>query len=830
MAFITEGKHVFSMLKNNVSKASLCKTLTSCHGIQKELVENENLFASPWLNTATWILHPSPASLLSLRFTFEKDPKLGDTASPFFRAIADTVDCFKLCLSTKILFDMYDANPTEFFINRKLDSSGVLDNVAYTQDKLNLVNSIGVIFYNIFSDSVQELSDHFSTALRCYFALGVVPLKQQRSKTKPRGKSTITIHEQLASIASALKETLRQEQNVMINGSEIFQDILITLKRGKHNCSTINNPVNLLLTSFDNGMEQFSTTDHTDYRPPLIEMIIHEIDNVYGSDVARHQTLDKLLQTQVVVTSQVEKETEKNLDELRQNRQEEKKSLKIMGEVVKDVARHSKLVEDRAQAVEQIFRSIDESEHLTPAQEEAISRASAKMSSSVQESIKTWINLKESIYNSTQGELHEQGVPGSGSQLEDIHTIDFGALSCPGGRVHSNPGENQKALDAHRRDLVEREQARKFKKMEQTLTMHQKKSTNLVKELTLAQVKILNRQEKIVELESQLKESHVKTRRQEQSNQILKESVKKLQEEVVGLRHSVEEAISNSSTSQKDTERLIAILNTDKNSNYTNTHDKSIHTALQIIDQIKLVLEGSLGILCSKFIAKKQVDPFDKIDMEETKITKLLRRCNIHVSPMNPDVRCLQDMHMQNIRMPKEWMCDRDAHFQMPENWSHGRDLKLPKGYVALETPHLKIFDINPPDDYNKRAIKNSMRNIEGISTVDEIYTKRTLNMQFSSTNNVESFVRDPLKRRWICFVKRWLYVDTEALSKGGQRIQQRITKRTIEKYVVPYMLETLGDHEWHRYVDFVTSFYEDIMSTGNQNMIVAFITYINEK
>jgi hypothetical protein len=726
----TKGTSMFVRQCRAPSPRKLDGIFKKCHGTNKTTKTDH-----------TWLIHPSPVSEAALDLAFQTRPTF---FSPYSMDFFAHVTHLKKAL---VLFCLADF-------------------ICYAKPWSPIATVLRVLSETSFCARIEtEFAAEFERALLVYLTLGVVPVSlRERKGGGGGGKKTRTSPS--AAAAGSLPEATERYLQLLNSGSRVVvvdvgnlrQNTLITFRDGTYGCSDYEGHAAFDLQTF--GRQSPSV------RAPFLDMMQYEYQYVFANDRHRHQTIEKMIQTRVIVSSTLTKDASAALDHIRGNLRAADRRPPPSEPSGKVDLLEAKAEVIKAAAVDPTEDDDDDFTQLTRQKLQALQ--SALNTNATLER-----KLRKHNMDAAADDDDDDAVPETAYHSHGIrHSTNT---------LHGDPQKNVSKI-AQERVLVER-----VRELSRQNGVYKRKMDVLRDEL-LAMLEYnakLNYEGKIrqAKLEVNEKKLLAVTKHRDRAETALTD----YEEVLLEMKNILRNTLDNMNAGARERARLLNLF-ADQKSAVPSSLDGSRIDRRVVSDFLTLVLGSNRA-------EKVAIAAADTGERQRT-FDVVLDDNRVFVVPFFTSVQNRSVLNARNYWLPHEWMHDWPTVL-MNDAADRNR--------AVTDTPELFMLDVNPKSERESRKLKQIIEETDGtlLTSSSSVYERTFLNVQFPTQGGVKTSINDSLKEKWHFLTRRLLRLTEETYTKTGQRINYRVGEDSIRHFVLPFVRDRFGrrGHE-----DWITS------------------------
>jgi hypothetical protein len=675
----------------------------------------------------TWLIHPTYVSNMAFDFVYQRH-----------------MECFNYQCNK--LFDHLE-DLKQACISGLLAQLLLLSTSSLPKDDDLLVSNIMALLEEKgFFQKVQTIADNFILNIRYYLVFGMIPVKittPQRYFIAKKNNFTSNLVNFLDTILYNISQ-----YEIPTNTS----NLLLTFTEGVITCTDFSGKDYYSLLTYDKG-KSYAPMNVLNMRTPYMNMMQKEINTLFYVEYNQSKTHQKILQTNVIVSSELNERIKKILCDtsvdqdhgeiLECTQSKVSSEIENLDRINKGLKTASINSTSRSQFLEQIGQ-IDETFELT--------------------------NFLDKTMRNNIKHMQKEMDPHDFNQLVDscsaiyAHSADLHDTVAPADAVF----QKKVAIKVHQED--------ELKRRVQMLVQENKEYKKYTPILRDQLLKVI---------QSQTKEA-LKNRLLEQKKKLLFKEIKDLENQLEVKNRDV-----------KDYERLIKELQTLLKSSFelikgeTKCHSILMDSLLKKVDVINPSQEDifkSTKYNVINFLNK--IFPFDednKTKVATDNVTSVFDTLEVKAIPFFSNIQSIQALKQNNLylRNPnKEDALIDGASFESTT--------------TPIEEVH--FIDINQKQPKDEEIIRDILRkNNVIVYPGEEIFNKRFLNVQFpklttdtKNPNNSNSLLA-PLKSTWEQVEKYTFKLHNRGYTVTGQTIAPKIGVHTINWFIIPFIQQCLG-------------------------------------
>lgn len=777
----TKGYHVFSRNDNVCSPNKLGKVFKASHNTvsRKPIVNDDNLKTEQLLNPLrpterTWLIHPSPVSEAALEFTRKSQTTAFSSYSAnLFIHLAELKKAFTLFILADLLFTLEKTFPHLFpKPNSLLDPTAIT--ICLSEYCKQLVS---VLDDTSFIARIDKLTVDFDRTVTTYLAIGVVPVdchtqNQPNLSTSPSCSNGYTVKTFVERYLSALETSLNIFK--VLDDITIKADTILTARNGVYGCSNYHGQPYVLWT-FDTRPAFFQTGYAL--RTPIMDMMQDEYQYIFANARHRHQTLEKMTKTSVVVSSSLTSEAEDLLESARKGPLKFN-PVEVMQTVEKE-GENIKLLNMKAEVVKAASSSTN-----LPASVD--SPLSSKME---MDALEAALDINTILEKSLAKHFKRMKPVDS----EEDETLLEGDKFIPcivqqRGRIHGAGPENSQREEKERTRVVQEKLLfQKHQKLKLELKRLEAEGAVLRTELIsyIQSNATINYRKRIQETNLQVTEKKLAEAIKECDRKT--GTIEKLEKLMAGIKDSVKTILKETNAGEDERSRLLNLFmrnNADS--------DFAVDAKYEGGQRKRQLLDFFVAILGNQTLKRHDAkDEEDSNQNDEKAYEQMLNESGVYVAPFFTNVLNKANLDGRNYSLPFEWMYDR--RLEMFDGHGDDTAIDLVGRQAVTNTPELYILDVNPRTATEQDKVKRAIEGTNGRTVLDSVFQRTFLNVQFPVQGNVEASINVPLKEKWHNLTKRLLLLSGETFTKNGQRVGARVSTDSIQYFIVPYVTQYLG-------------------------------------
>ena len=759
----TKGYQVFSRNENVPPADVLGRVLTSSHKVVKQ-----NDFLRPVRPAdRTWLIHPSPVSEAALDFIFETEKGVfSPYSSNLFKHLNCLRNAFTLYVLADLLFSLEKHHPDLFPAQISEINTPLLMNIvdASTRKLLAIVDEINFIA------RVERLADKFDQAVRMYLCLGIVPT----SRGKNRGIAFTRIKSDVFSYVETYVSFLEATVDTfsVITTDTLLRDVVLTVRSGTYGCTDYAG-VPYVLWTFGRRVPTYFKAGFA-CRPPLINMMQYEFQYMFANARHRHQALEKMTKTSVVVSSTLTAEAQAILDTTRRG-----SSLSNPSEMIQSIEKEREklnILEIKANAIKMAANGSTRESALDFKQQMAALEAAVDINSTLEKSLHRHFNRTKS--NNRDSE--DQYI----TSIVQEHGMIHGA----------GPERRKQEIKEVNRIVQEKQLEQKNRKLRTEIAEFRKETDVLREELA----SMIHNQAKL-DFQIKMKQTGIEVTKQKLA-EMTKErdkataTLKKYEELIENMKETVENALNETNAGETERTRLLKMFT---HAEFCDAGGQCVDSKYEFNQNSKSLLEFLHMILGDNATKENQKNIYRK-ESEKTEYAyeKMLKEHGICVMPFFTGIQNQTTLDACNYWLPHEWMHDK-ALEPFPKDGHRAVDAA---GRQAVtNTPELYMLDVNPETTDEALKIKRAIDAANETTLFDSVFQRNFLNVQFPVQGSVEESVNSHLKEKWHHLIGGLLLLSGETFTKNGQKIGARVSSASINFFVAPFLTQYMGRRGYAR-------------------------------
>lgn len=608
----------------------------------------------------------------------------------------------------------------------------------------------------------------------------------------------------------------------VISTEELRKNTLLTFCNGTYGCSDYRGrPVRLW--TFGSGDTVFGCG--YPIRGPFLDMMQHEYQYVFANDRHRHQTVEKMTQTRVIVSSSFTKEVETTLENIR--KVDRAKSTPAAGGGGGDRSHEVTTAQDK--------RRIDltdaKAELLKTARIEDTSKEFSLFTKQKLEALQATLDINASLSKGLRKYSDRDSVGGicggyhdreDGTVLPQTEYVSC-VVEQPRAMLHDDDDDVVR-IGAGRTSVGRRggrggkwgPKVAQEALLAQNLAKLHNQNAHYKRETTALREEVVSLLTDNAQLRCHAKIQQARNDMSEKKLTVVtndRDRTAKVATEYHGivseLKATVQSALERMNAGDDERARLLRLFASEKPQSM-NAFEKSLETEKNrriFTDFLEAILgsggggsggddrrsETTTSSAAVVTAAKRRSERKRAYDL-------VLKKNNVSVVPFFTAVRSRTVLDSRNYSLPHEWMHDVPAD---PLNEAN-RPGKEGTGSVAgscnhgavTTTPELYILDMNPKSDEDALRVKRVLEEAEGATlplTSTSVFERSFLNVQFPTQGGVRASINDPLKEKWHHLTRHLLRLSTETYTRTGQKIGCRVGVESVRRFVVPFATEYVG-------------------------------------
>ena len=767
----TKGFQVFSRNENVPSADILCRVLTAAHKVVKQ---NDAL--RPTRPTdRTWLIHPSPVSEAALDFIFETEKGVfSPYSSALFKHLNRLRNAFTLYVLTDLLFSLEKIYPALFpaWIS-EIDTSLLTNVVDASARKL-----IAIIDEVNFIARIERLADKFDQAVRMYFCLGVVPTSRGGNCDMVFTPVKGDVFSYVETYISFLETTV--DTFSVITTDVLLRNTVLTVRNGTYGCTDYAG-VPYVLWSFGRVPTYFKAGFIS--RPPLINMMQYEFQYMFANARHRHQALEKMTKTSVVVSSTLTAEAEAILDTTRQ-----RSSLSNPSEMIQSIEKEREklnVLEIKANIIKMAANTSSNNNTnestLNYKQQLAALEAAVDINSTLEKSLHRHFNRTKSNKNLDSYNSEDQYIP----SIVQEHGMIHGA----------GPERRRKEIKETNKIVQEKLLEQKIRKLHSEVAEYHKETDVLRQEL----MSMIRNQAKL-DFQIKMKQTSIELTEQKLAEMTkerdkVTKTLKKYEELIENMKETVENALCETNAGETERTRLLKMFT---HAEFCDASGQCVDTKYEFNQNSKSLIEFLHLILGDNATKESQKNANSKdTERSEYAYEKMLKEHSIYVIPFFTGIQNQATLDACNYWLPHEWMHDKLLE---PFSKDGHRIVVDAAGRQAVtNTPELYMLDVNPKTCEETLKIKRAIDAANGTTLFDSVFQRNFLNVQFPVQGSVEESINSHLKEKWHHLIGGLLLLSGETFTKNGQRIGARVSSTTIDFFIAPFLAQYMGRRGYAR-------------------------------
>lgn len=890
----TQGNHLFDRIEAAPSPDELARLLHKHHGVPRKFSSTANGYDSqaarhvinpaqpkaakaagthpherPRPHEVTTLVHPTPVSCLAAELVFDHNVVGGSPfSSGFFAHLQDLVDSCSLYVLADLLSRLDQLFPHELDLPNEaeqrdylsiaaattkysLDASGALTvqstpaSTAIVRDRREeevqrrmrqqaVKTKSREVFRALesvdFIGRVKRFSDRFRLAVSYEMIFSCVPYEVRAPPILAPilGYGCDRLSRVIDGYLRAL-EYVSETQRIP-DVSTAMDNMVVTYRNGVYRCSSARQSGPEYGT-YSLVAPSLKTPGNYSPRPAMTHMVQYERQYAFANERDRRETIDRMVKTALVVSTEFSKETEAafkaaqaEFNATRGQVPGDDRTTRIVNSTREMAATRRQFIRDQARAEALDVNGLttgDAMRHdplLTASEKREFRLLEDAMAVEKRftERLRSTNLTKSATSTGASGCSGGLGGEEAGNQMDTLrgyHACDVPAQSMRSTHATGSAKEVKKkragdirAQQDNERRAELRAKDREIASLTRDVQVHKDESRALLMgqarlEYMLASCKREN--EALREASNTTDRELIKTRRH----------TDRLMAQVDQMRALLERMTEMANVNDRDRERLLHAIN---------AYDSKVYAATdatytpQRAEDIKREGNRLLREFVQFFETRGRFSDEGRREGRKRVDYDRVLYC-LHVRPLTifthtPTRTALDSC---NYWLEDEWMRDRPWYsdeFHV-DNGSADRAVTELTGchggaYASItDTPELRILNVNPRTQQDgKRAVDM----LETISvrarvTIDDVFHNSYLAVLHPSRANIEESINKTLRDRWANFAKASLALSPEAFTSTGQKVKERISTQSVNRYVDPFFERYGGARGYSfRLADFV--------------------------
>jgi len=779
----TKGFQVFSRNENVPSADVLGRVLTASHKVVKQ---NDVLQPMRPVDR-TWLIHPSPVSEAALDFIFETEKGV---FSPYSSNLFKHLNCLKNAFTLYVLADLLfslENRYQELFpaYSSEIDAS-LLTNVAdaATRRLIAIVDEVNFIA------RVERLADKFEQAVRIYLCLGVVPTFRGENRGMVITPVKGDVFSYVETYISFLETTVDTFSVITTDG--LLRDTVLTVRNGTYGCTDYAG-VPYVLWTFGRVPTYFKAGFIS--RPPLINMMQYEFQYMFANARHRHQALEKMTKTSVVVSSTLTAEAEAILETTRRG-----SPLSNPSEMIQSIEKEREklnVLEIKANTIKMAANASNYNTNefaLNYKQQLSALEAAVDINSTLEKSLHRHFNRIKSknpeSYNSG-----DQYIP----SIVQEHAMIHGA----------GPEKRRKEIKEMNKIVQEKLLEQKIRKLHTEIAEYQKETDVLREEL----MSMIRNQAKL-DFQIKMKQTSIELTEQKLT-EMTKErdkatkALKKYEELIENMKETVENALNETNAGESERTRLLKMFT---HAEFCDAGGQCVDTGYEFNQNSKSLIEFLHLIMGDNATNENKKNTNSKESKKsEYAYEKMLKEHSICIIPFFTGIQNQATLDACNYWLPHEWMHDKPLE---PFSKDGQRTVDAAGRQAVTNTPELYMLDVNPKTTEETLKIQRAIDAANGTTLFDSVFHRNFLNVQFPVQGSVEESINSHLKEKWHHLIGGLLLLSGETFTKNGQKIGARVSTASINFFIAPFLTQYIGRRGYARRIPTLVATFLDKTAT----------------
>lgn len=778
----TKGLHVFSRNDKVPAATVLGRVISKGHNA----VKKKDL-RKPWRAAEiTWLIHPSPVSGVALDFVFQTETGVfSPFSSSLFAHLDDLKNAFVLYALGDLLFSLERDRPELFAgsvsVNDVPIAQFVIDSVVR---KLN-----AAVDETNFIARIERVSDVFDRAVKIFLTLGVAPV----SKSDNRYRSFTPVKGDIVGYIDTYVSFLESAVNIfsVIETDVLLRNTVLTVRNGTYGCTDYAG-VPYVLWTFGRVPTSFKAGFAS--RPPLLSMMQYEYQYMFANARHRHQAIEKMTKTSVVVSSTLTTEAEAVLETTRKG-QQLFNPLETIQSIEKDREKLD-ILEMKAKSIKMVAdgpSSADDSMFNVKRQLTAL-EAAVEINSTLEKSLHKHFNrLKSKTVEHDEDE--DQYTPSVVQERGMIHG--------------AGPEWRKKEIVDQNRVVQQKLLTQKIRKMKSEIVEYQREAGVLREELT----SMIQNQAKL-DFQIKMKQTKIEmvgrnlaemTKERDRATTTLK----KYEALIDNMKETVANALSETNASETERNKLLKMFT---HVTFSDAGGQGLDTKYEFCQNSKCLFEFLHLILGDDARTEKKNGADDEeTDTTEYAYEKMLKDRGVFVLPFFTGVQNRAILDAYNYWLPYDWMHDKPME---PFSKDGHTTMDMAGRQAVTNTPELYILDVNPKTAEETSKVRRAIDVAGGTTLLDSVFQRTFLNVQFPVQGSVEESINAHLKEKWHHLIGKLLHLSGETFTKNGQRVGARVSTASINVFIAPFFAQYMGQRGYARRLPTLVADFMDNVGT----------------
>ena len=592
----------------------------------------------------------------------------------------------------------------------------------------------------------------------------------------------------------------------VVSVETLQENLLLTKREGRFACTDYQGQPYILQTFDRQQTTSFKTG--CPVRSPITDMMQDEFQYMFANAKHRHQTLEKMTKTSVVVSSSLTREADTLLETVRRGPTALGTPSEIM-EAMNKEGEKLRLLDMKANYVKKASLSFSQDGSLTCSNEAVESTLSYKKQLAALEAA---ADINATVERSMR--KHFSRVAVMDRRREEEIPFEEEARFIPSivqerGMIHgAGPEARKKELKNHSRIVQEKVLKQKMHSLRAEVSDFKKESAVLREEL----VALVQNEAKLqYQLKSRQAEIHMaagKIAEMTKKHERTLSAVEKYEGLIADIKQSMETVLIQANAGEEERHRLLNLFtrNDLRNDYVLDAKYEAGQNRRSLLEFMKLVLDNKAGLSDTGDEDKDQdQDNNDGGKGKQSQTNsrayeKVLDTNGVLVIPFFTDVQNMAVLDSRNYWLPYKWMHDRPINSIMQDmsDAAQGagrvaRTVDAAGRQAVTNTPELYMLDVNPKTDDEIRRVKRAIDGSNGTRVLESVFDRTFLNVQFPVQGSIDGSIKAPLKEKWHHLTGRMLLLSGESFTKNGQRIGARVSTASIQFYVAPFLSLYMG-------------------------------------
>jgi len=804
----TSGLHVFSRNEHVPPAATLARILSKGHNTVKQ-----NGVRARRPADRTWLIHPSPVSAAALDFVFQTETGVfSPYSSSLFVHLNDLKNAFVLYILADLLFSLERDRPEIFppfvSVNEEQVVALITDTLAR---KLN-----SFLDQTNFVSRIERVADAFDRAVKISLCLGIVPVSKSdsdrncRSFTPVKGDVVGYVETYVSFLESAVSAF------VVIDTRVLQGNTVLTVRNETYGCTDYTGTPYVLWT-FESTPTCFKPGCAS--RPPIIGMMQYEHQYTFANARHRHQAVEKMTKTSVVVSSTLTAEAETVLDATRRG-----PPVLNSSEIIQSVEKERDkldLLEMKANAIKMAADGPNSSRETAlnfKHQMDAL-EAAVQINHTLEKSLHVHFNrLKSNDCGRNEDE-----------DEDELYTPSI--VVQERGTIHgAGPVRRKKEVVEQNRVVQEKLMRQKIRKLKSEIAEYQREAGVLREELT----SMIQNQAKL-DFQIKMKQTNVEVIGK-QLAEMTKDrdramvTLQKYETLIDNMKETVANALNETNASETERTRLLKMFT---HTEFCDASGQCVDTVYEFSRNAKCLAEflhiilGDDDARRDKHGDKNDIDDKEN-DKTEYAYDRILKEQNVFVLPFFTGIQNQATLDSYNYWLPHDWMQDKPIE---PFTKDGLKTIDAAGRQAVTNTPELYMLDVNPKTTEETLKIKRAIDAANGTTLLDSVFQRNFLNVQFPVQGSVDESINTHLKEKWHHLIGRLLRLSGESFTKNGQRVGARVSTASINVFVAPFVTQYMGQRGHSRrlsamvaeFLDNTTTPIEEAGFNSYEHMVYAF-------